>query len=178
MAWTAPRTWVVGELVTAAIMNTHIRDNFSYLKDLGTYSIFYPALMFYDSSVPAFHTIEDVGATCNDTNDFTTVLFKVPGNFISVTSALIWSRATDTNATTSIKISAWYAQSGQAYATHTETDTRNYNLTNTIVFSMDATVSLTALAVGDMGGISVYNMEGVTGQFIVYGMELDYIGTA
>jgi len=27
MAWTAPRTWVVGELISAAIMNTHIRDN-------------------------------------------------------------------------------------------------------------------------------------------------------
>lgn len=28
MAWTAPRTWVTGEQVTAAIMNTHVRDNF------------------------------------------------------------------------------------------------------------------------------------------------------
>lgn len=27
MAWTAPRTWVTGETVTAALMNTHIRDN-------------------------------------------------------------------------------------------------------------------------------------------------------
>ena len=27
MAWTAPRTWVVGEVVTAALMNTFIRDN-------------------------------------------------------------------------------------------------------------------------------------------------------
>lgn len=27
MAWTTPRTWVTGELVTASIMNTHIRDN-------------------------------------------------------------------------------------------------------------------------------------------------------
>ena len=31
MAWTAPRTWVTGELVTASIMNAHIRDNFNYL---------------------------------------------------------------------------------------------------------------------------------------------------
>lgn len=29
MAWTAPRTWTTGELVTAAIMNTHVRDNLS-----------------------------------------------------------------------------------------------------------------------------------------------------
>ena len=27
MAWTAPRTWVAGELVTAALMNTYIKDN-------------------------------------------------------------------------------------------------------------------------------------------------------
>ncbi len=28
MAWTAPRTWVTGETVTAALMNAHISDNF------------------------------------------------------------------------------------------------------------------------------------------------------
>lgn len=27
MAWTAPRTWVATEVVTASIMNTHVRDN-------------------------------------------------------------------------------------------------------------------------------------------------------
>ena len=27
MAWTAPRTWVTGETVTAALFNTHVRDN-------------------------------------------------------------------------------------------------------------------------------------------------------
>lgn len=27
MAWTAPRTWVAGEVPTAAMMNAHIRDN-------------------------------------------------------------------------------------------------------------------------------------------------------
>lgn len=34
MAWTAPRTWVVGEVVTASIMNTHVRDNLTALRDL------------------------------------------------------------------------------------------------------------------------------------------------
>ena len=28
MAWTAPRTWVTAEQVTASHMNTHVRDNF------------------------------------------------------------------------------------------------------------------------------------------------------
>ena len=31
MAWTAPRTWVTGEVVTASIMNAHVRDNLKAL---------------------------------------------------------------------------------------------------------------------------------------------------
>jgi hypothetical protein len=34
MAWANPRTWSVGEVVTAAIQNAHIRDLFRYLKGL------------------------------------------------------------------------------------------------------------------------------------------------
>lgn len=30
--WTQPRTWSVGELTTAAIMNQHLRDNLDWLK--------------------------------------------------------------------------------------------------------------------------------------------------
>jgi len=32
-SWTAPRTWTTSELVTASIMNTHVRDNLLYLKE-------------------------------------------------------------------------------------------------------------------------------------------------
>lgn len=32
MAWTTPRTWTAGELVTANEMNTHLRDNLNILK--------------------------------------------------------------------------------------------------------------------------------------------------
>lgn len=32
MPWTAPRTWVTGEVVTAAIMNSHVRDNLLALQ--------------------------------------------------------------------------------------------------------------------------------------------------
>lgn len=31
MAWTTPRTWTTTELVTAAMMNTHVRDNLDFL---------------------------------------------------------------------------------------------------------------------------------------------------
>lgn len=32
MAWTTPRTWTNGEVVDAAMLNTHVRDNLNYLK--------------------------------------------------------------------------------------------------------------------------------------------------
>lgn len=31
MPWTTPRTWAIGEVVTASIMNAHVRDNLDYL---------------------------------------------------------------------------------------------------------------------------------------------------
>ena len=34
MSWNSPRTWVAGEIVTAALMNTHVRDNLRYGKGL------------------------------------------------------------------------------------------------------------------------------------------------
>ena len=34
MAWTAQRTWVTNEIVTAAYLNTNIKDDESHLKDL------------------------------------------------------------------------------------------------------------------------------------------------
>lgn len=32
MAWTSPKTWSVAEKVTAALMNTHLRDNLLWLR--------------------------------------------------------------------------------------------------------------------------------------------------
>jgi len=33
MAWTAPRTWAPAEVVTAALLNTHLRDNLKAIGD-------------------------------------------------------------------------------------------------------------------------------------------------
>lgn len=40
MAYTTPRTWTAAETVTAALMNTHIRDNlaFLYTQEFGSYT--------------------------------------------------------------------------------------------------------------------------------------------
>ena len=46
MAYTTPRTWVAGELVTATIMNTHVRDNLTAAFPLavGAWTAFTPTL--------------------------------------------------------------------------------------------------------------------------------------
>lgn len=41
MAWTTPRTWVAGELVTAALFNTHLRDNLNFLYATGAGGFFF-----------------------------------------------------------------------------------------------------------------------------------------
>lgn len=51
MAWTAPRTWTGGEVPTASMMNTHIRDNHNYL---------------YGNRVPAGVIIFWNGTSCPD----------------------------------------------------------------------------------------------------------------
>ncbi len=38
MPWTTPRTWVTDEVPTAAIMNTHVRDDLSWLYEAATVS--------------------------------------------------------------------------------------------------------------------------------------------
>ncbi len=35
MGWTAPRTYTAGEIITASILNTHLRDQLLYLKGVG-----------------------------------------------------------------------------------------------------------------------------------------------
>ena len=38
MAWTTPRTWISGEMATAALMNVHVRDNLNFLFSTLDYS--------------------------------------------------------------------------------------------------------------------------------------------
>ena len=33
MSWTAPRTWAAGETLTAALLNTHLRDNLNAIRE-------------------------------------------------------------------------------------------------------------------------------------------------
>ncbi len=52
MAWTAPRTWVTGEQVTAALMNTHVKDNLLAIGGTFVYKA-------SDESVNNSNTVQD-----------------------------------------------------------------------------------------------------------------------
>lgn len=51
MAWTAPRTWTTGELVTKTIMDTHVRDNFNWLAGFGIGGTAFSALAAQHTSI-------------------------------------------------------------------------------------------------------------------------------
>lgn len=54
MAWTSPRTWVAGETVTAALLNTHVRDNLKAIGDpLTSYTPSYTGLTIGNATVTA-----------------------------------------------------------------------------------------------------------------------------
>ena len=43
MAWTTPRTWTTGETVTASLLNTHVRDNLTYLSAVKSFRAYQSA---------------------------------------------------------------------------------------------------------------------------------------
>jgi len=53
MVWTLPRTWTVAEIVVAANMNTHVRDNLRFLKGLDGRTDFESAIGFTGDISPA-----------------------------------------------------------------------------------------------------------------------------
>lgn len=69
MAWTAPRTWVVGEIVTAAIQNTHVRDNFTAVDSSFDRLLAQIAEDDAGAGATQANIIRSVSVTVNDTAD-------------------------------------------------------------------------------------------------------------
>jgi len=63
MGWTAPRDWTVGEIITEAMMDTHVKDNLRYLKGLDGAVTLSDALILPDGAgkyihIPILTTVE------------------------------------------------------------------------------------------------------------------------
>lgn len=86
MAWTDPRTWTTGEIVTAAMMNNDIRDNMKFLfqnigfsdeKDLSDVTVHSIATGVDNSTEEVFNISGEgvvVGGTVGGYNIFNTIL--------------------------------------------------------------------------------------------------------
>ena len=90
MAWTTPRTWVSGELVTAALMNSAVRDNLNILKTAINNS---GQLEFTDATqltiasgvitvTQNYHKVDTEGDASSDDLDTITVGTNVAAGFI------------------------------------------------------------------------------------------------
>jgi hypothetical protein len=92
MAWTTPRTWVSGELVTAALFNTHIRDNLNILKtpinDSGQVELTDATELTIASGVITvtqnFHKVDTESDAASDDLDTITVGTDVAAGFVLV----------------------------------------------------------------------------------------------
>lgn len=120
MAWTAARTWVAGELVTAAIMNTHIRDNLNALRerevwfsaaagDIAVGSGTHRVYAFEDRTVTTSGAFLDTAPTdasaIFDVHKDGTTLYSTQGNRPTITST------NNTSTETPPDVTAWAADS-------------------------------------------------------------------
>jgi hypothetical protein len=79
--WTTPRTWVTGELVTSSIMNTHVRDNLSYLYSTSgelSYVEFTAAVSTTATTEATATTVVTAGAVVMDGSTTIDIEFYAP----------------------------------------------------------------------------------------------------
>jgi hypothetical protein len=57
--WSSPRSWSVGELVTAALLNTHLRDNLEFLKTPPTASYVLNESSDYTTTSTSFVNVDN-----------------------------------------------------------------------------------------------------------------------
>lgn len=76
MAYTTPRTWSTGELVTATMMNAHVRDNFEAVKD--------PPTAIYNVNEGADYTTTSTSFAAIDSTDLSLSITTTGGDILCV----------------------------------------------------------------------------------------------
>jgi hypothetical protein len=158
MAWTAPRTWVTGELVTAAMGNAHWRDNLVALQTAAK-ELWTPVNQTSVAAITSpFGTYS--AAALIAANDMATCTFKVPADFLAIVEAKVVVRPVGTDAAANWDIYVSYAAIGQAYGTHTANNTATtYNVTADQFYGVDISALLANLAGGDIVGVGFVLMD-------------------
>lgn len=191
MPWTSPRTWTTGELITAAICNTHIRDNLNYLGTSHAHagsagdgariqrnlSVF-PSTVLGTGSVSNYGTVYPAvslptGATRGDA----LFMFDVPGSYGTTVKAVVVYMSTATG-TVARNLRAYMAGSGSGGTSKdsgTLTSSANYG-TALIVTEDDVSSAFGSMTANDHVGFRWSRVPGapdsLNGELLVLGLNL------
>jgi hypothetical protein len=88
--WTAPRTWATGELVTAAILNAHVRDNLEFLKSPPTASFIADQNSDYTSTTTSFANVNVTDLALSITSSGGDVLLGFSGSALISSGSLFF----------------------------------------------------------------------------------------
>ncbi len=113
---------------------------------------------------------------CIALNDYGLMSFKVPHDFVAITSAeiIVIPQATEANA--DWDISSDYGAVGEAYNTHSEADAAStYNVVSNQLFAVDVSGILTALAADDYVGIKLLQAnDDIANDVYILGLRFRY----
>ncbi len=149
MAWTTPRTWVSGELVTAAIGNTHWRDQFNVLATVEEW------IPVYGKS-GAFPYVTARGATfvlaSLSSAEQATFILVISDDFGSVTQMTVLV-IPDSNETIQWDQRTTYFAPGELVTQNTEEDlNETASATTDVGLELDVSAAFTSVAAGDYVG--------------------------
>lgn len=139
----------------------------------GTTKEFYvPCTYEYDGALIYYgcYPIASLGTSIN----YALTSFRVPHDFNSIIVASIVVIPKSTEASANWDIYSNYAQTGEDYQTHSESNTvSTYNVTNNQIFEVNIAGILTSLAANDMVGIKLL-LSNSTHDVNVLGVRFKY----
>ena len=150
MAWTAPRDWVADEIVTAAVMNSAVRDNLRYLKGLAG------AITFSDDIITAYN-VDGVDVSAHESR-------HVSGGADDIDSALVIA------AMANLTENKVWKGNGSNRPAEVDFPTKTLNPANeNVLAGYYAATTLSAvdadLAVGNIrGGVTIFGFLGTIAQ--------------
>ena len=172
-SWTTPADRSLGESITPTIWNQHLGEegNEAYLKvqvDAKRDKVLWSPV-----SAGSYTPGTDFGGNLTDGDDAYMHLW-IPSDFTAVSSAVILVRPLATQASANWDISSWFAAVGEAYNTHSLSNTAStYNVTDDQIFEVDVSGILTGLAAGDW--LVARLLVSTAGHDVaVYGLRISY----
>ena len=119
-----------------------------------------PTKEFWEAVMGRNANLGDFGVKQNLSGSSAFIEFKCPHDFTSITSAEVIIIPAANDATADIDVTSDYGADGEAYNTHSGSDTAStYNLTANQIFGVDVSGILSSLSANDFVGIKFINNE-------------------